>query len=240
MTDSFLSRLNRAALEKLQEDTGPVDALNLVNFSSVSSYRWYGLLLSPLALLRGGRPLFVAAHWKSLTGGKTFDELVIVRYPGLRTFTGILTGRCYSKLNRLREKGVTYFEFSFTRSFRESSELWKKGFRLIVRFNYGEEAFGNVLDRITNILGKYSVVQLYASRQIGVIPFNGKVKPSDPNPDKKTGTVIFSILEDNPDKFVLEEEVITSLETAAADLSVDVYRSLGVWESMPWVKKYSC
>ena len=234
MADSFLSRLDLLKLEKLYEHKGPVDALNLVSFSSVVRYRWYGLLLSPRVLLSGGRPLFVGAYEKSLAGEKTFDELVIIRYPGLRTFIGILNGRYYSLLNRIREKGVRYFEFSFTRPFRESSELWKKGLRLVILFNYREGTFGNILDKITNILGKYPVIQLYASRKLGDIPFQGTAVPSDPNPAKYDGIVVFSILEDKPGGFTLGEGAITDLKAATAGFSVGIYRSLGVWKSMPW------
>ncbi|MBN2077205.1 MAG: hypothetical protein JW762_16790 [Dehalococcoidales bacterium] len=232
MTDSFLSRLDCPKLEKLCEHKGPVDALNLVSFSSASNYRWYGLLLSPLVLLRGGRPIFVGAYERSLAGGKTCDEFVIIRYPSLRTFVEILTGRCYSLLNKIRAKGVRYFEFSFTSPFRESSELWRKGLRLVIQFNYQEGTFGKVLDKVTNILGKYPVIQLYASKKIGDVPYKGKAGPSDPNPCQYEGMVIFCIL-DNKD-FSLGEEVITELKAATKDLSVDVYRSLGIWESMPW------
>lgn len=235
MTDSFLSRLDRQKLEKLCEYEGQVDALNLVSFSNAAGYRWYGLLLSPLVLLRGGRPIFVGAFDKSLAGGKTFDELVIIRYPGLRTFTKILTGRYYSLLNRIREKGVRYFEFSFTRSLRESSELWSKGLRLVILFNYQEGTFGNILDKITNILGKYPVTQLYASRKIGGIPFKGKTGLSDPNPCRYEGMVMFSILD--PGKFSLGEEVISDLKATTTDLSIDIYRSLGICESMPWSRR---
>jgi uncharacterized protein (DUF1330 family) len=236
VTDTFLSRLDRPEIEKLGEDSEPVDALNLVSFLNAVRYRWYGLLLSPLVMLRGGRPLFVGEYERSLVGEKTFDELVIIRYPSLRTFVRIVTGRFYSLLNRLRAKGVHYFEFSFTSPLRESSDLRNKGHRLVILFNYQEGTFGNVLDKITNILGKYPVIQLYASRKIGVIPFQGMTVFSDPNPCQYEGIVIFTILEDDIERFILEKKAIDSLKSATVDLSADVYRSLGVWESMPWVK----
>ncbi|UCD08532.1 MAG: hypothetical protein JSU79_09245 [Dehalococcoidales bacterium] len=236
MTDSFLSQLDRPELENIDEDTGPVDTLNLVSFSNAVRYRWYGFLLSPLILLGGGRPLFDGEYLRSLVGEKTFDELIIIRYPSLRTFVRIVTGRLYSLLNRLRAKGVHYFEFSFTSPLRESSELRNKGHRLVILFNYQEGTFGNVLDKITNILGKYPVIQLYASKKIGVIPFQGMTVFSDPNPSQYEGTVIFSILEDKPEGFTLEEEVITDLKAVTTNLSVDIYRSLSMWESIPWSK----
>ncbi|UCC17549.1 MAG: hypothetical protein JSU58_03095 [Dehalococcoidales bacterium] len=235
MTDSFLSRLDRAELEKLDEDTGPVDALNLVSFLNAVRYRWYGLLLSPMVLLRGGRQLFVGEYVRSLVGEKIFDELVIIRYPSLRTFVRIVTGRFYSLLNRLRAKSVHYFEFSFTSPLRESSELRKKGHWLIVLFNYQEGTFGNVLDKITNILGKYPVIQLYVSRKIGVIPFQGMTVFSDPNPCQYEGIVIFSILEDDQERLILEKNTVDDLRSVTIDLSVDIYRSIGISESMPWV-----
>jgi hypothetical protein len=171
---------------------------------------------------------------KSLYGENTFDELVIVRYPGLRMFAGILTGRYYTLLNRLRENGVRYFEFSFTKPVRESGVLWKNGLRLAVQFNFEGGTFGTILDRITNVLGKNSVIQLYASRKIGVIPLTDTVGPSDPNPCQYEGLVVFSILEEKSEEFTLKEEVITDLKAATTNLSVDVYRSLGMWEAMPW------
>jgi hypothetical protein len=232
MTDSFLFRLDRAKIEKLCEHKEPVDALNLVSFSNAVCYRWYGLLLSPLVLLRGGRPIFVGTHERSLAGENTCKEIVIVRYSSLQTFLEILTGRYYSLLNRIREKGVRYLEFSFTRSLRESSELWNKGLRLVILFNYQDGTFGTALDKITNILGKYPVIQLYASRKLGDIPFKGTAEPSDPNPSKYEGGVIFSILDH--EGFLPGEEVITKLKSATTEFSMDVYRSLSVWESMPW------
>ena len=237
MTTSFLSRLDQPEIEKLSKHTGPVDALNLVSFSSMKFYQWYGILLSPLVLLRGGKPEFVAKNEKSLYGENTFDELVIIRYPSVTTFNRILTGRYYSLLNRFRERGVSYFEFSFTQSFRESSELWKKGLRLVVRFNYQDGTFGNIIDKITNILGKYPVLQLYASKKIGDIPFQGTARPSDPNPSNYEGMVIFSILEHDPEKFVLEDNDMKILKSVIKDISMDVYRSVSIWESLPWSKK---
>jgi uncharacterized protein (DUF1330 family) len=234
MADSFLTRLDRPALEKLCEDTGSIDALNLVNFSNVACYRWYGLLLSPLVLLRGGRPVYVGKHEKSLYGEKTFDELVIIRYPDLRTFTSILTGRYYSLLNRLRERGVRYFEFSFTKPIRESSTLWQKGLRLVIRFNFKDGTYGNILDRLTNILGKYHVIQLYASRRIGVIPIKGTVEAADPNPGEYEGMAVFSILKDTVDELELEKSTLIGLEAVTTGLAIDIYRSLSVWEAMPW------
>ena len=236
MTVSFLSKINHTELNKLCDDPGSVDALNLVKFSNAANYRWYGLFLSPLVLLRGGKPLFVGKRVKTLYGENISDELVIIRYPSLRTFSEILTGRYYTLLNRVREKGVHYFEFSFTKPVRESSVLWKKGLRLVVHFNYKNGTFGNILDKITNIIGKNSVIQLYASRKMGVIPLKGVLEPSDPNPFKYEGTAIFSILEDEPEGFTLKEEVITDLKAATTNLSVDIYRSLGMCESMPWSK----
>jgi uncharacterized protein (DUF1330 family) len=234
MTDSFLSRLDVSRLEKLCEYEGPVDALNLVSFSNAACYRWYGLLLSPLVILRGGRPIFAGAHERSLAGEKNCDELVIIRYPSLRTFIRILTGRYYSLLNRIRIKGVRYFEFAFTKPFRESSELWRKGLRLVILFTYQEGTFGNILDKITNIIGKYPLIQLYASGKAGDIPFKGTVGPADPNPCKYEGMVIFSILKDTVDEFELKKSTLTGLEEVTTGLSIDIYRSLSVQEAMPW------
>jgi hypothetical protein len=232
MADSLLSRLDHAKIEKLCEQKGPVDALNLVSLSKAASYRWYGLLLSPLVLLLGGKPIFVGKHEKTLAGETKFDELVIVRYPNLRVFINILTGRYYFLLNRIRENGVRYFEFSFTRSFRDSSELRSKGLRLVIQFNYQEGTFGNTLDKVTNILGKYPVTQLYASKKVGGIPFRGKAGPSDPNLCRYEGMVVFSIL--NREDFSAGEEVITELKAATKDFSLDVYRSPGIGKFMKW------
>ncbi len=232
MTDSFLSRLDHSELEKLYEHKDPVDALNLVSFSSTVNYRRYRLLLSPLVLLRGGKPVFVGKHEKSLHGEKTFDEIVIIRYPDLRTFTRMLTGSYYSLLNRLRERGVRYFEFSFTKPIRESRALWQKELRLVIQFNYQDGTFGNNLDRITNILGRYPVIQLYASRKIGVIPLKGTIEATDPNPGEYEGTVIFSILEDKLGGFTLADDAITDLKATTTDLRVEIYRSLSLWASL--------
>ncbi len=229
MTGTFLSKIDRTKLDKLCEDSVPVDALNLVRFSNAVWCCWYGPLLFPLILLRGGRPLFIGVHERSFAGKKTFDELFIIRYPRPRNVIKILIGKCYDLLSIIREKSIRYFEFSFTTPFRDSSELRRKGPKLVLRFNYKDGTFGNVLDKITNILGKYPVVQLYASRKIGDIPFNSTPGPSDPSPCEYEGMVIFSILEGNAEEFKLEEDTITNLETATAGLVIDIYRSRGVW-----------
>jgi hypothetical protein len=237
MTDPFLTRLNLPELKKLHEHKGSVDALHLVSFSGAARrYRWYGLLISFAVLLRGGRPIFAGTCETSVVGKKTFDEIVIIRYPGLRTFTGILTGRYWSLLNRIREKGVRYFEFSFTRPFRESSVLWKKGCRLVILFNFREGTFGDTLDKITNILGKYPVIQLYASKKIADIPFKGMPRPLDPNPATYEGIVIFSVLGDTHEGFTLGEDVFASLNAHTTGMTIQIYRSLSIWESMPWSK----
>jgi hypothetical protein len=48
--------------------------------------------------------------------------------------------------------------------------------------------------------------------------------------------VIFSILEGYTGEFKLEKDTITDIEAVTTGLSIDIYRSLSVWESMPWSK----
>lgn len=233
MTDSFLSRLDRPELEKLCEDTGQIDSLSLVSFSNVTNYRLYGLLLLPTVLLHGGRLLFIGTWEKFLVGEGISDEMVIIRYPCFRKLFRILSGRYYSLVNRVCKKRVRHIEFSFNKPFRESSDLWKKGLRLIVLFKCQEGRFGNTLDTITNILGKYPVIQLYASRKVGSIPPTGKPGLSNLHLCRYNGVAIFSIIGGNPERFTLREETISDLKAVTTDISLVACRSTGKWRFVP-------
>ena len=79
-------RLDRARLPEFLATPlpSPVHALNLVRFRDARSYRLYGLLLAPFALLHGARPLWAGVRTETLAGEDPPDELVIVSYPNAK------------------------------------------------------------------------------------------------------------------------------------------------------------
>jgi uncharacterized protein (DUF1330 family) len=231
---SFASRIDKQAVRDLKRQPlpSPIDALNLVDLGEDTSYRWYGLLLSPLVLLLGGRPVWVGVHQLSLLGEKQADEIVIVRYPNHRTLLDIMNSPYYRLVNRFRERGVRYFRFSVTHRHVGEKRMERRGLRLVAHFNSRSDTGEKALAEVRSILERDPVRLLYASREVAPLDIFRSLQPTDPNPVKYRETAIFSIDGMESAAAHVGEAARHALEAATDGVSLQIYRGLGTLEAI--------
>ena len=235
---SFASRIDKDAVRNLKAQplAAPIDALNLVDLSDEASYRWYGLLLSPLVLLLGGWPVWAGIHQRSLLGEKQADEIVIVRYPSHHTLLNIMNSPYYRLMNRLRERGVSYLRFSITHRYAGDKRMERRGLYLVAHFNGKNDTSEKAFDEVRTILEHRSVRLIYASREVAPLNVFRSLEPTDPNPVEYRETAIFSIEDVEPAAIQLDETARHALQTATDGISIQIYRGLGTMEALPWTK----
>lgn len=191
---------------------GPVDVLNLITTDQrrFAAYRWYGLLVAPAMRLAGGRPVWMSAHERALLGDPVADKLLVVRYPSHRRFLAMVLNPYYIAINELRERGVTRFEASFTRTSADAG-IGEHRRLLVVHFRSrpGEDA----LAAITATVGATLV---YASRAVRSIVLLDPPAPTDPNPLSLPQTACFALDGGTPD--------VSALAGLADEVSAQVYR----------------
>ena len=235
---SLAARIDEQAMEALlnQGVSGPVDALNLVNFADERSYRWYGLLLAPVMLALGARPVWVAVHQQVLLGDKRADEIVIVRYPSHRTVLRIITTPYYAAVNRLRERGVRRLEFSLTTRHYGTGAIERRGAHLVAHFNPRADTGDSAFDSVRSILESDTARLVYASREAMPMDIFLRLEPSDPNPTKYKETAIFSLADVQSVIDRCDVGTRRALEGVTNGISLQVYRGLSNWEAMPWAR----
>jgi len=148
-----------------------------------------------------------------------------------------MTGKYYAMVNRLRQRGVWYFEFSLTECHWESRELSDKGLCLLVHFNSRAGSEDSASPRIKDLFENSPARLSYASREVSQLSIFRTLEPSDPNPARYQETAIFTIPEVEPIQGFLEDDVLKNLLAATGELSLQVYRPLGTLESMPWSRR---
>ena len=235
---TFASRIDKDAVRALKSRPlpAPIDALNLVDLGEDTSYRWYGLLLSPLVVLLGGRPVWVGVHQRSLLGEKQADEIVIVRYPNHRTLLDIMNSPYYRLVNRFRERGVRYFRFSITHRHAGEKKMGRRGLRLVAHFNSKSDTAEKAFAEVRTILERGPARLLYASREVAPLDIFRSLQPTDPNPVKYRETAIFSIEDMESAAAHVDETAQHALEAATDGVSLQIYRGLGTLEALPWAK----
>lgn len=236
---SFTDRIDPEAVRELegQQLPAPIDALNLVDLADEASYRWYGLLLAPVLIPAGAWPVWVGVHHRAIHGEPGADEIVIVRYPHLRLLLRAVTSRYYAWVNRWRERGVRYFEFSITERVFGEPRLKSDRYNLFVRYNDREDGSAAALEEIRRVLEAGPARLVYASREVGSLAIFRRSEPSDPNPAATTRTAMFAI--DDLDELArfLDDEVIGTVSEITKDLSMQVYRRQSTREAMPWARR---
>jgi len=231
----FRSRLDREAVQALKKRSlpRPVDALNLVTFAERSSYAWYGLLLAPRLLVLGVRPVWVAAHDHCVWGDKIADEIVIVRYPNHGILVDTVGGKYYELVNRFREKGVRWFEFSITERLLFDEDLRRKRWFLAAHFCplAGEEE--RSMQSVLEIIKSDSRRPVYASREVGDLAIFKPLVPSDPNPAQFKQTAIFTLPEAGAGRNIRQDKLVGRLAEVTSKFSLHIYRRLKVLEALP-------
>jgi uncharacterized protein (DUF1330 family) len=226
-------RLDRARLPVFLAASlpSPVHALNLVRFRDARSYRLYGLMLAPFALLHGARPLWAGVHVETLAGEDPPDELVIVSYPDAGSLVRIVDSPFYSWVNRWRERGTAELEFGLPERLSGNISLGQTGVFAAVRFNAHEQELGPVFDNIGRLASPALELAYASTCRAGFPPLLGSA-PGDPVPLIRNHTVLMFV----KDPARADERLralVSELEPAVHDLSVDLLRSTGIRESLP-------
>ncbi|HUT52350.1 MAG TPA: hypothetical protein VM658_03065 [bacterium] len=233
---TFRERIDRERVRELErrELPRPIDALNLVTFADEVSYRWYGLLLFPRLAPAGAWPVWVATHERSIVGPKNADEIVIVRYPNHRVIVRAIKGRYYGWVNRLREKGVRYFEFSLTERVFLDAELGRAEMFVVAQFNLdGAEKAGAVHEAVASD-GRRLV---YASREVSDVAIFSPMLPSDPNPMQYKHTAVFALSGPEAARSLDEGPMAGRIEQVTGEVSLQLYRRLPSLEALPWSRR---
>jgi len=235
---TFANRIDKNAVRDLKNRPlpSPIDALNLVDIANEASYRWYGLLLSPLVLLFGGRPVWAGVHQRSLLGQKQADEIVIVRYPSHRILLNIINSTYYRLVNRLRERGVSYLRFSITYRFAGEKRMERRGLYLVAHFNGKSDTGDEVSNRVRTILEREPVRLIYASREVTPLDIFRSLEPTDPNPVEYRETAILSIEDMESTAAQVDAKAQHDLQVATDGISLHIYRGLGTLEALPRAK----
>jgi uncharacterized protein (DUF1330 family) len=176
----LMTRLRPGSLIRLfrRDLPRPVDVLNLLTIGDLESYRWYGLLVTPLLHAAGGSVRWAGRRTAHLHGPEVADRLLVVRYPSHRVWLAMIANPYYFAINRLRERGVTRFQASFT-SPRSLSAFGRRALLLVVHFNARAE---DALERIHGAVAVHGGDLVYAAREVSPIDFVDELRPTDPHP----------------------------------------------------------
>lgn len=216
----------------------PIDALNLVHLADEVSYRWYGLLLAPVLIPAGARPVWAGMHDRALHGEQQADEIVIVRYPHHRLLLRAITSRYYAWVNRWRERGVRAFEFSLTQRVHGEPRIGRGEHVFFVHYNDRGSDPAEALENVRDVLEAGPARLVYASREVSPLSIFRWYEPSDPNPASHGRTAAFEVADVDALTRFVDADVVERLETVVSeDLSLQVYRRLGYSEALPWARR---
>jgi uncharacterized protein (DUF1330 family) len=181
-----IRRLRPRAIRALwrSDVPAPVDVVNLIVSGDMRSYRRYGLLVAPVLLAVGGRPLWMGRREHVVAGAPAADKLMIVRYPSHRRFLVMTMSPWWQAINGYRERGVTAFAAAFTHASHVEPRFGRRAAFLGVHFD-GD------LDRVTAAVG---LPLVYASSQTARLDLIlDDLRATDPNPPRHAGLACFAV-----------------------------------------------
>jgi len=211
---SVFSRIDFQKVKTLffQDFPKPLHILNVITFRNKEDYKWYGFFVKPLVKLVGGSLVFTAKFNKSYSGKKLADEIFIVEYPSQKNFFLLALNPYYMLINDFREKGVKYFEASWThaKDFKNYNDLKNYKYYFIIHFN--SLNFQESLSYIRNIFSSCCLSLVYSSNETTYFSFLKAFKANDPNPLSFKSTMIFGVnSEDECDRAIKELNLIERL-----------------------------
>ena len=205
----------------------PVDVLNLIHFKDEDAYKWYGVMAMPLLKATGGQVGWMGAHTHSFLGEPRAEELIVVRYPNQRRFFALALNPYYFAVaNRQRLKGVRKFEASFTHSPDSLDALRPCRWLLAVHCHEGLDAIQRIVERVGGRL-------VYQSRETSPIVIARRPHPANTNPLAFKTTALFHFEDQQGCATAMQPGVLTELERAAGELSVQLYRRVPRKDALP-------
>ncbi|MGB8223281.1 MAG: hypothetical protein WCF10_11905 [Polyangiales bacterium] len=218
----------RAVRQLYQADLPlPVDVLNLIQFKDEEAYKWYGVLAVPLLKAVGAEVGWMGAHRKAFLGEPRAEELLVVRYPNQRRFFALALNPYYIALaNPQRLKAVRKFEASFTHSSDTLDALRGSKSVLVVHFHQAPEA----IQRIVETAGGRLV---YQSNETSPILITKRPHPANTNPLVFKCTSMFRFDDEQSCETAMQPGVLSQLQAAAGEVSVQLYRRVPRSEALP-------
>jgi uncharacterized protein (DUF1330 family) len=163
----------------------PADVLNLIETGDARSYRRYGLLVAPVLLAVGGRPVWMGRREHIVAGAPAADKLLIVRYPSHRRFLAMTLSPWWQAINPLRERGVTRFEAAFFHA--STSERGLRHRRSVLGVGFDGD-----LDLLVDAIGPAPLV--YAARRTARLDeILSDLRPTDPHPPRHHQLACFAV-----------------------------------------------
>ena len=205
----------------------PIHALNLVNFRDKRSYRLYGLLLTPLAIALGARPLWAAVLDERVRGADPADEIVIVGYPSAKALVDTVRTGYYSWVNRWRVRGVRRLEFALTERTAGSVSLRTNGRFLVVQ----HAGSPGLRDRMVARAAPHLGLQYAAVVRAGFPALVGHAA-GDPEPVRFRELLLLGPAAARGDGRGLKR-VAADIGGLEGDMALHWYRTIGLLEALP-------
>jgi len=225
----MLDQLDLDAVKRLYRADlpAPVDVLNLIHFKDEEAYKWYGLLTLPLLKVVGAEVGWMGAHVASLLGESRADELLVVRYPNQRRFFGLALNPYYMLVaNPQRMKAVRKFEASFTHSFDSLDDLRRCKWVLALHFHQAPDAVQSIVESAGGKL-------VYQSNETSPIVISKRPHPANTNPLVFKRTALFRFEDQQSCEAAMRPEVVSQLQEAGGDASVQLYRRVPRSKALP-------
>ncbi len=225
----MLDQLDLDAVKRLYRADlpAPVDVLNLIHFKDEEAYKWYGLLTLPLLKVVGAEVGWMGAHVASLLGESRADELLVVRYPNQRRFFGLALNPYYMLVaNPQRMKAVRKFEASFTHSFDSLDDLRRCKWVLALHFHQAPDAVQSIVESAGGKL-------VYQSNETSSIVISKRPHPANTNPLVFKRTALFRFEDQQSCEAAMRPEVVSQLQEAGGDASVQLYRRVPRSKALP-------
>jgi uncharacterized protein (DUF1330 family) len=205
----------------------PVDVLNLIHFKDEDAYKWYGVLVMPLLKLVGAEVGWMGAHVESFLGEPRAEELLVVRYPNQRRFFALALNPYYITVaNPRRIKAVRKFEASFTHSPHALDALRRCKWVLAVHAHEAPDAIRDIVEKAGGQL-------VYESHETSPIVITTRSHPTNTNPLVFKQTCLFRFENQQGCEAAMEPGVLTQLQEAAGELSVQLYQRVPKSQALP-------
>jgi uncharacterized protein (DUF1330 family) len=209
----------------------PIHTLNLVHFRDKRSYRLYGLLLSPYAMLKCAKPLWAGVLERAVMGDEPADEIVVVSYPDVKALLDIMDSRYYSWVNRYRVKGVRRLGFEIAAPVCGSLSLFRRGSHIVVQCNPEGDGDEAALNRAAE-LAQPDFELDYACRARAELSVFRDREPGDPEALPYRLTMLLAPKTERIE-WNLAEALADRVRRQFGDAAVHQYRTIDLREALP-------
>jgi len=217
------NRVQRAVMQACtsHEISGPVDVHNHLIFKNKWAYKVYALIVAPVVFKMGGS-VWVSSHEASILGKNDSQAFIIVRYPSLEKFCGMVCSFYYIALaNPVRELAIEQFNAAFTSSKTVLPVNSGRGLMVAAFINQNVKV-ETIKRQLVDAGGKF----VYSSRVTGNIMKKTNIS-TNPQPLSYKNALLFSFDGDLQDvERKLNKDFVQGItrDHNNPDISIQVYR----------------